>query len=57
MTTFKNVSGVDLEVWVNGAAVYAPAGDVFDVPDEHADGLRLQPNFKEQTAKAEKEKN
>lgn len=50
MATFKNVSGVDLEVRVDGTGQHVPAGESFDVPEPHADRLRLQPNFKEQKA-------
>lgn len=48
MAQFKNVSGGDLEVVVDGTPRHVPDGDVFEVPDEHADRLRLQPSFKEQ---------
>lgn len=47
MTTFKNVTDQDLEVMVDGSRVLAPAGESFDVPEEHADSLRSQPNFTE----------
>jgi hypothetical protein len=60
MATFKNTSGTDLEVSVDGINRFVEAGGVFDVPDEHADRLRSQPAFTEsKTADkaAEKEKN
>lgn len=53
VATFKNTSGTDLEVWVDGKGVLVEAGTTFDVPEEHADGLRSQPSFKEQVKAVE----
>lgn len=55
MAQFKNVSGVDLEVSVDGTPKSVPADAVFEVNDEHADRLRLQPSFKEQKPATKKD--
>lgn len=47
MPTFKNVSGVDREVYIDGRSVFVADGDSFDVTDEHAPTLRDQPHFSE----------
>jgi hypothetical protein len=54
MASFKNVSGVDREVSVDGRLVFVAAGDPFDVADEFAPSLRDQPHFSEITAKKPK---
>lgn len=56
MAIFKNISGTDLDVSVDGAAQsnLVLNGDTFEVPDEHADRLRLQPAFEEQKSKPKK---
>lgn len=45
MATFKNVSGEDREVSVDGRSIFVADGDSFDVADEHAPTLRHQPHF------------
>jgi hypothetical protein len=47
MASFKNVSGVDREVFVDGRLVFVAAGDSFDVDDDFASTLRDQPHFAE----------
>lgn len=54
--TFKNASGSDLEVIIDGHAsrpVLVAANDTFQVPDEFADRLRSQSIFKEIKSKPE----
>ena len=45
MSTFKNVSGVDLELQVDGRRFLAPAEGTFDVADEFDYQLVDQPAF------------
>lgn len=47
MATFKNVSGEDREVTVDGRPIFVADGDSFDVADELAPTLRDQPHFSE----------
>lgn len=55
MAAFKNVSGVDREVSVDGRLVFVAADDQFDVADDFAPTLRDQPHFSEITAKKPKQ--
>jgi hypothetical protein len=54
MASFKNVSGVDREVSVDGRLVFVEAGGSFDVGDDFASTLREQPHFSEISAKKPK---
>lgn len=45
MATFKNVSGEDREVVVDGRNIFVADGDTFDVDDELAPTLAEQPHF------------
>lgn len=47
MATFTNTTTDDLDVYVDGVPRFVVAGASFDVPDEFADGFRLQPAFSE----------
>lgn len=47
MATFKNVSGEDREVSVDGRSIFVASGDSFDVDDEFAPTLAEQPHFSE----------
>lgn len=55
MARFKNVSGVDLEVSVDGARRLVAAGKEFTVPDQFADRYRQQPVFAEVKATKKEE--
>lgn len=54
MAVFKNVSGGDREVAVDGRFVFVADADTFTIKDEFADALREQPFFEEQTSKTKK---
>lgn len=43
MSSFKNVSDVDLEVQVDGRRYFAPAGEEITVPDEFDYQFQYQP--------------
>jgi hypothetical protein len=45
MSAFKNVSGEDREVLIDGRPIHVAAGDSFTVPDEHDTSLESQPHF------------
>lgn len=45
MAIFKNTSGEDREVSLDGTMRFVSAGDTFEVPDELAEPLRYQPHF------------
>lgn len=55
MSTFKNISGEDRGVLVDGIRLHVPAGDTFEVADSHDDSLVEQPHFELVTAKKTKE--
>lgn len=45
MSSFKNVSGVDLELQVDGRRYPAAAGKSVSIPDEFDSQLELQPDW------------
>jgi len=45
MSTFKNISGEDRDVQVDGRRFAVPVGETFDVADQFDDSLADQPFF------------